>query len=151
MPPEDVRDLESESGGPVSARTQKALVEAVPDLLLLLADTREQLERVRSELLEVTARAERAQQAERQLREMVAELQDDLEREGAVVASLRGEVHEARANLVESRNEVAQITEILLNTGSRAQVAEAQLEEIRASTAWRLTAPLRRLASLGQR
>jgi chromosome segregation ATPase len=152
MPSEDVRDREDGPGGlPIGPETQRALVEAVPDLLLLLADTREQLERVRAELVEVTARAEGTEQAERHLRQMVAELQDELERANATNASLLSEIDQARADVVMSGDELARTTETLLNTGARAQRAEAQLEEIRASTAWRLTYPLRRLAALSKR
>jgi chromosome segregation ATPase len=152
MPSEDVRDREDGSGGlPIGPATQRALVEAVPDLLLLLADTREQLERVRAEVVEVTARAEGTEQAERQLRQMVSELQDELERATVTATSLRSEIDDARSDLVLSGDELARTTEILLNTGARAQRAEAQLDEIRSSTAWRLTSPLRRLAARSKR
>jgi chromosome segregation ATPase len=129
----------------------ESLIKTLPDLLFLLADTREQLDQVRLELAESRARFDTEVQAEAKLLEMIAAMQGDTELMTEEMRGLRDRVAaaEGRASELEEHFSTTEDTsrhqvEAVRQADIRAETAEAQLREIRASRSWRMGNPVRR-------
>jgi len=137
---------------------QSSLVQTLPDLLFLLADTREQLEQTRADTARAEGEVEASTQAHTRLLTLVAGLQDDLTRisqenseladqlasVGPYTNSLEGRISELEA-------ECRRQAEAARQAGLQVAVAEDQLREIRESRSWRIAEPLRRAGALVKR
>jgi septal ring factor EnvC (AmiA/AmiB activator) len=134
----------------VDPTLQESLVATLPDLLFLLADTREQLEQARSDLAAAMVEVEAGEQAQTRLLGLVAGLQGDLKRiseentelvDQLVAAGPYNRTREDRVDELEE--ECRRQTEAARQAGLQAATAEAQLREVRASRSWRMAEPLR--------
>ena len=152
MSPKEVRARDRSAGSSeLSPEVQNSLLETLPDLLFLLADTREQLALVRSELGEVNLRVEVADQAVAQLREVVAALQRELAVNADERRALQDQLNDAEGRCEAADEEQRRLQEAVRLMEIRASTAEAQLHEIRASRSWRMAEPLRRAGSFVRR
>jgi hypothetical protein len=94
----------------------------IPALLDLLADTREELERVRLALAGAEERRDRAD---------------------AEAAAFRAEIERTAADLVDAEARVVELHRLWLEASAGEQAARAELADLRASRSWRITAPIR--------
>jgi chromosome segregation ATPase len=147
--PDQPGRAETTSIGP---EVQESLVRALPDVLSLLADTREQLVMARSQLKVMSTELEAAHELEGRLRTMVAALQDE---------SLRHQLREAHIQLEEANAHISSLERQMALAGEkihdfaqaahltslRAEAAEAQVREIHASRSWRVGSLWRRVGS----
>ncbi len=144
----DVVDPDSAKPSAIGVDVQTALVETLPSLLLLLADTREQLEEVRTKLAEALTRADASNRAEEALREVVHALQHDLALHVDEEQSLRIRLDKERESLSQVNERLVEVDETLKHRAEaarqaeeRAGLAEQQLQDIRSSRTWRLADP----------
>ena len=72
---------------------------------------------------------------------------DSLETTPTDVAVLRAEVRRLRAELVRERERTEHMRMRALSAEADAAVSAAQMRELRGSSSWRITAPLRSIAS----
>jgi hypothetical protein len=134
----------------VDPTIQDSLVKTLPDLLFLLADTREELERSRTDLATATAKFEAGEQAQTRLLGLVAGLQGDVQRMSEENAELVGQLVAAGPDNQNLKDRVAELeeecrrqTEAARQAELQAATSEAQLREVRASRSWRMAEPLR--------
>jgi chromosome segregation ATPase len=137
---------------------QSSLVETLPDLLFLLADTREQLEQTRTHAASVEGEVDAANEAHARLLTLVAGLQDDLKRISQENTELADRVvsagpyaHSLEVRISEVEAECRRQAEAARQAGLQVAVAEAQLREIRESRSWRIVEPFRRAGALVRR
>jgi predicted nuclease with TOPRIM domain len=154
----DSRDAEAMSGATeppsLDHTIQDSLVKTLPDLLFLLADTREELERARTDLATAMVEVEAGEQAQSRLLGLVAGLQGDLKRISEENAELVDQLVTAgpynrtlEDRVGELEEECRRQTEAARQAGLQAATAEAQLREVWASRSWRMAEPLRRAGS----
>jgi chromosome segregation ATPase len=152
MSPKEVRARDRPTGSSnLSSEVQSSLLENLPDLLFLLADTREQLAQMRTETVQASLQASRDDQAVTQLREVVASLQGELEVAAEARRTLESELSEALGRIDAGNEDQRRLQETVRLIEVRATTAEAQLQEIRASRSWRVADPLRRAGSFVRR
>jgi chromosome segregation ATPase len=152
MSPKEVRARDRPTGpSSLSSEVQNSLIENLPDLLFLLADTREQLAQVRTEIVQASLQASQDDQAVAQLREVVASLQGELRVTADERRTLESQLSEALGRIDAGHEEQRRLQETVRLMEIRANAAEAQLSEIRASRSWRVANPLRRAGSFIRR
>ena len=129
----------------------------LPQLLLLLASTREQAEQWRSESLQATERAERALAEAGSLRSEIDGMVATLVTRDEEIESIRSLQAAAEGRAVDLEHELAlqrqhaeasdRMISHLEETGASLAESEwqarAELEQVRRSTSWRVTKPLR--------
>ena len=137
---------------------QSALEQTLPDLLFLLADTREQLEEARVDAAQLRIEIEAADQAQTRLLALVAGLHGDLKRLSQENAELTDQLkgsgpyaHSLENRIGELEEECRRQAEAARQAGLQATVAEDQLREIRESRSWRIAEPFRRVGAIARR
>lgn len=137
------------------------LVETLPDLLLLLADTREELERTRNKLSQAGEQQDQHEEMLLRLRTQVDALRDELEASRNALTIAREErgllgqqletalddgrkaVASAAAAAGEHQVALANAVDHARAQGERALRAEAEFRAVTLSFSWRITAPMR--------
>jgi O-antigen biosynthesis protein len=163
----------------LSPGAARALLATLPDVLLLLADVRQQGDRARTELLAAEATASSAVAEAGRLRSeldttvaalVAAEararaLQDELAQaasalviaderaaaaqEWAASSAAQAQTDEERARVGEERARIAEAD--ARAAWGRVEAADAEVRSVRSTRSWRLTEPLRRLGTGARR
>ena len=136
---------EGTMGSQTETLDMAALVATAPDLLLLLAETRQQLEQARADLADAESRTSRAEADADTLQ---------METEGASLALTTAEARideleaERRHDQAAAASAEARIDELhreLLDATAREQGARTELQDLLGSRSWRITRPIRAL------
>jgi hypothetical protein len=117
------RDHPVGGGTPVS----NALESSVPALLELLADTEEKLVQARQALDDAERRAEQA---------------------AAKSGAFMQEIERTAADLVDAEGRAVEFHRQWIDASAREQAVRRELEELRSSRSWRITAPVRAVTGI---